>query len=82
MNADETTAATWRARFGALPQTTQEAVYDHARTACPDCGVAGVPASWAVVAVDATLVRVQEELLAAGMHFGQVAAILNKLGSE
>src|SRR5687768_7673413 len=40
----------WKAEYGMLPEHVREAIYQRAKTSCPSCGVAGVPASWAVVA--------------------------------
>ncbi len=45
--------AEWRRAAAALPEHVQQALWEHALTSCPDCGVRGVPVSWAVVAVEA-----------------------------
>lgn len=38
----------WAAEYNALPPELQRKIYEEAKTACPSCGIARVPVSWAV----------------------------------
>lgn len=39
----------WRTEFDKLPGKVKDAIWERALSACPDCGIRGVPVSWAVV---------------------------------
>lgn len=36
-----------------LPEDVKEAIFNEALSACPDCGLRGVPQSWAVATYNA-----------------------------
>lgn len=42
----------WKREYGNLPKIVRDHVYETAKTSCPSCGVAGIPASWAVATAE------------------------------
>ena len=44
-----------------LPEFVKGAIYANAKTSCPDCGLRGVPQSWAVATYNAMLIKLMTE---------------------
>lgn len=48
--------------FMKLPDYVRSAIWQHGKTACPNCGLSGVPQSWAIATYNAIRDKLAREL--------------------